>query len=790
MYTKHYSCILNIILRSFAVILLLFLTCPPILVKAGTSVCGIVSGTWGPDGNDYIVTCDIRVTNGTTLNIQPDVVVKFNDGTSLRIDGKLVAQGVTFTSSSASPTKGIWGRVYFTSTSVDAAFDANGDYVSGSLIQDSVIEWGGGGTGIGGAVEVSGAAPFLYNNTISNSNTRGVYATGRSSDQKIKITGNSITANSGGGVYVYAGELDNNVISANSIFNGTGVGVYATNSLLDDNEISLNTGGSGAGVYALGSTLQDNTISGNTGYPCTTGYTACFPPPARDGGGVYSNGSILIGNLISGNQLGNHGGVEAYGGGVYAVGGSLSQNTVTGNVVTSGYGKGGGIYSSLGTVTGNEVEYNTVNGNSSSGGGIYSAGASVNNNTVTGNTVNCASDETSYGGGIYSDGGTVKGNTVDANSASGGQDNQGGGIYGNTNTLSQNIVAHNSAARGAAIYSNLGTVTGNTVLTNTASLTGAIYVYQGTANNNYVQGNTAVNGGGLYGYQSNLIGNTSVNNTADIGGGFLASDSTLRGNTATGNTAATDGGGIYAIGGTITDNTLTGNTVPSFGHGSGAYLSGVGDFSYNSVLTNTANGGTVGGVSFEGPSLAQFNNLYGNFPYDAEVVTSADVTSTLNYWGLSTCSAIPLQIYDGHDAPGRGYLSYAPSLYQPSPLSQLAIPASLSITIDNSTVTLTWKPVTIPNIGCRVPGSSEPDVHYIVYYDTDTSCPPYTGRGLNQGNSPIRVDEPVLTLGGLGNRAYYFTVTAGDYLERESAYSNIVSRSFQGYAMFLPLVKR
>ena len=64
--------------------------------------------------------------------------------------------------------------------------------------------------------------------------------------------------------------------------------------------------------------------------------------------------------------------------------------------------------------------------------------------------------------------------------------------------------------------------------------------------------------------------------------------------------------------------------------------------------------------------------MYGNLPYDAEVITSTVVTGTLNYWGSSPCTAIPAQIYDGNDAPGRGKLVYAPSLYSPSPLVPLA----------------------------------------------------------------------------------------------------------------------
>ena len=137
-------------LSSIAAILLLILLVSPTPARADTSVCGPVSGTWTPAGNNYIVTCDIQVSGGTTLTIQPGVVVKFNLGTSFRVDGELIAHGATFTTNDPTPAKGDWGHIWFTTTSVDATFDANGNYVSGSIIENSLLELGGGGVGVNG----------------------------------------------------------------------------------------------------------------------------------------------------------------------------------------------------------------------------------------------------------------------------------------------------------------------------------------------------------------------------------------------------------------------------------------------------------------------------------------------------------------------------------------------------------------------------------------------------------------------------------------------------------------
>ena len=85
--------------------------------------------------------------------------------------------------------------------------------------------------------------------------------------------------------------------------------------------------------------------------------------------------------------------------------------------------------------------------------------------------------------------------------------------------------------------------------------------------------------------------NTVQDNKANLGGGIYAVDATLRSNTVRKNHAESDGGGIYAEGGTVKENGISLNTVPSSGHGSGAYLVGETEFTYNNVITNTASGG-------------------------------------------------------------------------------------------------------------------------------------------------------------------------------------------------------
>jgi len=86
-----------------------------------------------------------------------------------------------------------------------------------------------------------------------------------------------------------------------------------------------------------------------------------------------------------------------------------------------------------------------------------------------------------------------------------------------------------------------------------------------------------------------------------------------------------------------------------------------------------------------------------------------------------------------------------------------------------------------PSVTLGWSANSEPGLAgYKIYYKTEFKTPPYDGKGLNEGDSPINVPltslknptSPVFTLHGLkSDKTYFFTITAYDRKGRESGFS-------------------
>jgi len=277
-----------------------------------TYVSGIISSdtTWTATGSPYIVTGNILVAEGVTLTIDPDAVVKFNTGKGLQIAGELIARGteaepIIFTSNQISPAPGDWVNILFTDSSVDAIYDENGDYLSGSIMQYCTVEYGG-GSDIP-AVKIADSSPFVDHCTIKDNDNSGIYINAAS--ESLVITNNTIQNNSavqGGGIItIFATvSISGNIITGNSAIEGGGIlasqgDVTIISNAITGNSASSRGGGIDAGYYGGTTTIVNNIITNNSANSA--------------GGGIstYHGTTSIINNTITNNSASGGGGIYA-----------------------------------------------------------------------------------------------------------------------------------------------------------------------------------------------------------------------------------------------------------------------------------------------------------------------------------------------------------------------------------------------------------------------------------------------------------------------------------------------
>ena len=308
---------------------------------ADTSVSGFIftDTIWTLAGSPYIVVDNVFIDSSATLTVEPGVTVKFNNAKALQIDGTLIARGtssnkVTFTSNQATPAAGDWHYILFTDSSVDATFDGNDEYVSGSILEYCRVEFGGATVPSGnppnsGTIRIEASSPFVNHCLIENNDTSGIHIINGAAPRISCNTINSNSARNGGGIF--------------AISNGV---VRITNNTIKNN-------------YA--------TIRGVSGW-------------GPGGGGIFARGvSIIIDkNIVRNNS-------STYGGGIYVENSNVTNNIIFNNSV--GYGEGAGIYVDDGSTQANG---NIIVNNSSTSGsaGIYArSGATVTNNSIIGNAI-------------------------------------------------------------------------------------------------------------------------------------------------------------------------------------------------------------------------------------------------------------------------------------------------------------------------------------------------------------------------------------------------------------------
>jgi len=315
--------------------------------------------TWTND-RIYEIVSNVQVNQGVTLTIQPGTQVRFRAGKMMQIAGTLIADGqpgnpIVFTSA-VSKTYGAWGPINFASTAISATIDANGDYISGSIIRHARIEYG---TGIG----ILSTLPYLSHITfISNAATYagpwqgccdyavvhyndpgGYFGGGGEITGTFAVRHSTFIDNRGAAIAIANINGKKFEVTDNLIIDQAGPGVTQGNigwytSLIARNRLIRTHGFNILGTSA-GTVIEDNYVINSTG----PGYTAGF------GVDIYSGSPIIKHNVFANNGQGQAwcngrcSVINIFSGGTPTV----ISNTFTGNWLDSliyfNWG-GGGIY--------------------------------------------------------------------------------------------------------------------------------------------------------------------------------------------------------------------------------------------------------------------------------------------------------------------------------------------------------------------------------------------------------------------------------------------------------------
>jgi len=214
--------------------------------------------TWTEADSPYIVSNTLILEN-VTLTIEAGTTVLFEPAGILTVDGELIAIGskeqkITFNSMNSDPAPGDWKSIKFSSKSKGATFDADGNYLEGSILEHCIIKNAGYKDNYVISLIQTTTNPYINYSEITNN------------------TSNAIVAYKTSGVL----HVTNNIISNNtSILPGAAINVssngdYATIVKIINNEISQNTkqystqDGGALNIYANTLIIHNNLISKNS----------------------------------------------------------------------------------------------------------------------------------------------------------------------------------------------------------------------------------------------------------------------------------------------------------------------------------------------------------------------------------------------------------------------------------------------------------------------------------------------------------------------------------------------
>jgi hypothetical protein len=323
-----------------------------------TNVGGPITSntTWTKANSPYIVTSNLLVSEGVTLTIESGVVVKFELDKLMQIDGELIAKGtdlepIVFTSNKISPAPGDWSSIKFTDKNVDAQYDENGSYLSGSIMQYCILEYCCG-------LDITHSSPFIDHSVIRYTEGKGIVVSRGSP----KITNNTIVGlktYNGGGICIEGGTV---IVSGNNISHNA-ERYLGLPPIISGGGIIVDSRFCSSIVTIFGNIICDNA--------------------AAYGGGISIHGNYPTTVTISGNVISDN--YAQYDGAAIHCAGAAPPTVITivGNVIKNNEGKN--VVSAWAGEGGLTICLNDIVDNKGNGIGCYCSGI-INYNNIYNNT--------------------------------------------------------------------------------------------------------------------------------------------------------------------------------------------------------------------------------------------------------------------------------------------------------------------------------------------------------------------------------------------------------------------
>ncbi|MFA6010586.1 MAG: right-handed parallel beta-helix repeat-containing protein [Desulfobacteraceae bacterium] len=324
------------------------------------------------ENKEMAVVGNLLIREGKTLQLASGACFNLAPGASIRIRGKLTAEGtkdkiIRFTGDREKP----WGNILYENRSlVDGG--AGETAADKSMLRYCLIENGCG-------IVMDGKGADISDSVIRNHKGTGV----RIKEAEVSLVRNKIMNNTsesdGGGVYAYGSKsiiIHDNEILNNSASDGGGIFSYGqqSNVAVDirRNRIEGNmTEGDGGGIWTSRSAVVDNMVAGNTAQV--------------RGGGIYASFALIHDNRIKKNK-------SPLGSGVYGESNtSFMGNSIVGNTCTEK--NGGAVYLNYWGLSlhnkhfmNNLIESNTSEDKEGTGGVCMMGEMDFKNNVISKNT--------------------------------------------------------------------------------------------------------------------------------------------------------------------------------------------------------------------------------------------------------------------------------------------------------------------------------------------------------------------------------------------------------------------